>query len=117
MIRKNEKGFTLIELLVVIAIIGILAAIAIPQFASYRKSAFCSGVESDVTNTVIALEGGYAQTQKYDAANKVETAGNKITPTVSDTAIDTVVGTNPNCDLTGHSTFTFDGTAGTYTWS
>jgi type IV pilus assembly protein PilA len=117
MVRNNEKGFTLIELLVVIAIIGILAAIAIPQFAQYRKTAFCSGVESDVTNTVIALEGTYASTQAYDTSVKVQSAGNSITVNGDATAITSVVGTNTNCDLAGHSTFTYDGTAGTYTWT
>jgi len=50
MTRTNEKGFTLIELMIVIAIIGILAAIAIPNFIAYRDKAFCSAAESDANS-------------------------------------------------------------------
>jgi prepilin-type N-terminal cleavage/methylation domain-containing protein len=55
-INHNEKGFTLIELMIVIAIIGILAAIAIPNFISYRDKSFCSAAESDANS----LAGGLA---------------------------------------------------------
>ncbi|GAB4558052.1 MAG: prepilin-type N-terminal cleavage/methylation domain-containing protein [Geothermobacteraceae bacterium] len=63
--RKNQKGFTLIELLIVVAIIGILAAIAIPQFAAYRQKAYNSAAQSDLRNTKTNLESFFADNQYY----------------------------------------------------
>ncbi len=59
-LQANEKGFTLIELMIVIAIIGILAAIAIPNFISYRNKAFCSAAESDAQAIGSALADYFA---------------------------------------------------------
>jgi type IV pilus assembly protein PilA len=54
-LRGNSKGFTLIELMIVIAIIGILAAIAIPNFIAYRNKAVCSRAETDANAVAAAL--------------------------------------------------------------
>ncbi len=61
----SKKGFTLIELLIVVAIIGILAAIAIPQFASYRQKGYNSAATSDVKNAKTNLEAYFADNQFY----------------------------------------------------
>ncbi|CAK8721179.1 Prepilin-type N-terminal cleavage/methylation domain-containing protein [Candidatus Electrothrix aarhusensis] len=46
--QANEKGFTLIELMIVIAIIGILAAVAIPNFIEYKNKSYCTATVNDV---------------------------------------------------------------------
>jgi len=61
----NRKGFTLIELLIVVVIIGILAAIAIPKFATTKDKAKLASVKTDLRNLMTAQEAYFSDRTLY----------------------------------------------------
>ncbi len=63
--KATSRGFTLIELLLVVAIIGIIAAIAIPQYSYYRLRGFNATAQSDLKNFKSAMEAYYSDTITY----------------------------------------------------
>jgi type IV pilus assembly protein PilA len=63
--NRKREGFTLIELMIVVAIIGILAAIAIPQFSSYRQRAYDAAAKSQLKNLATAQEDYYVENDTY----------------------------------------------------
>ena len=114
--NSSEAGFTLLELIVVVAVLGILAAIAIQQFALFRSRAMDTAMRSDLKNAALAMESYYGEFLDYPTTlNAIQLVGyrrtNGVTLTISVTSPSSFTlnaampnGTQPS--------FTFDSTTG-----
>jgi len=120
----KDAGFTLIELLVVVAIIGILAAIAIPQFAEYRARGFDSRALSDLRNAATAEEAYFADNEVYRTCANVIDCATDLPGFQASTGVilsmEAVApsGTTPASftGLSGHPQGSVDGAATCYNW-
>ena len=92
MISEN-KGFTLIELMIVIAIIGILVAVAIPNFIAYRNKTYCSLAETDAEHVAAAIANYFGTPSRTQTPQLVDLRVTTVNPVV-------IIGADPNVHIT-----------------
>ena len=78
--RKVQQGFTLMELMIVVAIIGILAAIAIPQYQDYVARTKLGAMVSGVKSVQLAMAEAFQTNGTFPSAADLTAAGINVIP-------------------------------------
>ena len=117
---KSKTGFTLVEIMIVVLIIGILLAIAIPNFVSARESSRAKACVGNLKQIDSATQQ-YCMDQKLNAANYgtgptlaslVGTAGyirsTPVCPSNGAYTVATLITTTPQCSISGDGTTNSD---------
>lgn len=99
--KKTQKGFTLIELMIVVAVIGVLSAIALPQYQKYVAKSEVASVLATLTGAKTNIEAATVETGSFPAAGQESALGIPTMP------LGTVALANTGTD-SGTITFTFD---------
>jgi type IV pilus assembly protein PilA len=116
--KEGQKGFTLIELMIVIAIIGILAAIAIPQFVSYRQKGYNTKAKGELKSLYTACQAYFADNPTVNSCSTANIAATFVpTSDITFTGLPSADQTLANvtaAHTSGTSTFTI-GSSGNIT--
>ena len=103
----KQQGFTLIELMIVVAIIGILAAVAIPQYQNYVINSKLSAAASSVSSIELAMANDYQSNGTFPTSQQLAQEGFAITNPANGDTIAVTGG------ATGQITYTFANQIGT----
>ena len=125
MLKQTQKGFTLIELMIVIAIIGILAAVAVPQYGQYTKRAKFADVVSQVAPYKTAVSLCIQDLDTVTGCNvdvgdigpEITTANGSLATLDVENGVISAAGTPDVSDATFTLTPTFNSTSNTLTWA